>query len=163
MHKVNYQELPEVYSKYQNQGFTILAFPCNQFGNQEPLSNEAIDAFRLSKNATFPFFAKSNVNPPPCTTSTVDVCQPSSNLCCPDNNKIYQYLTSVLPGDIGWNFEKFLVGRDGVPVKRYLTEVNFFFAFTQHYLLTIYLKQVDPVDLEPDIELLLAGKPVPPS
>lgn len=133
--------MPEVYAEFKDQGFTILAFPCNQFADQEPYSNEKIDAFRKSKNATFPFFAKSNVNAPACDTSDSDMCQPTSNKCCPDNNKVYEYLRSVLPGDIGWNFEKFLVGTDGVPVKRYKTEV-------------------DPSAITDDIAKLLAGQPL---
>ena len=110
-----------MYGNYSAKGFTILAFPCNQFASQEPGTNAEILAFAQSKNATFPFFAKSNVNAPMCTGDAAQQCGAQSALCCPTNNDMYTYLTSVLPGTIGWNFEKFLVGRDGVPVSRYAT------------------------------------------
>lgn len=84
----------------------MLAFPCNQFGAQEPGTNAEILAFATSKyDANFPMFAKIEVNG--------DGAAP-----------LYQHLRAEQPGDgdssdIAWNFTKFLVGRDGSVVKRY--------------------------------------------
>lgn len=61
-------------------------------------------------------FAKSNVNGA-CKGTTAD-CSADSKLCCPTNDKVFSYLESVLPGKVPWNFEKYLVGKDGVPVKK---------------------------------------------
>jgi len=63
-------------------------------------------------------FAKLNVNAPCKETSPV-MCDATSKICCTPNNNVYGYLKGVLPGNLGWNYEKFLVGKDGVPVKRY--------------------------------------------
>jgi len=93
-----------LYAKHANRGFVILAFPCNQFGRQEPGTNAEIKAFAAGKNATFPMFNKIDVNGP-------------------NAHPIYLFLRSKLTGLLGssikWNFTKFLVGRDGVPLKRY--------------------------------------------
>jgi glutathione peroxidase len=115
---VNYEQLPIVYNNLTSRGFTILAFPCNQFGNQEPDANSVIQQFALSKNATFPFFAKSNVNAPFCTGPSTQ-CLPDSTLCCPSNNGVYEYLHSLFPQPADWNFHKYLVNRQGVPVAEY--------------------------------------------
>ena len=123
------------YGNFSAKGFTILAFPCNQFMNQEPDSNAVIKQFAQSKGCSFPFFAKSNVNPPPCS-GDVSQCLPSSSLCCPNNNPVYQFLQSVIPGAVDWNFHKYLVGRDGVPVQSYAVDV-------------------DPLSIVPDIVKLL--------
>eukprot|EP01116_Phalansterium_solitarium_P021413 TRINITY_DN6644_c0_g1_i1.p1 TRINITY_DN6644_c0_g1~~TRINITY_DN6644_c0_g1_i1.p1 ORF type:complete len:201 (-),score=56.83 TRINITY_DN6644_c0_g1_i1:371-973(-) len=97
----NYKQLERVYQKYKDQGFVVLAFPCNQFGAQEPGSNEEIEKFACERySATYPIFDKIEVNGP-------------------KENEIYHFLKASFPGDIGWNFEKFLVDRDGVPVQRY--------------------------------------------
>lgn len=85
---------------------TVLGFPCNQFGAQEPGTNEEILSFAQSKyQANFPMFAKLDVN--------------GEGAC-----ELYKWLKAELPDeegnqDIAWNFAKFLVGKDGRPVKRY--------------------------------------------
>jgi len=90
----------------QDQGFTVLAFPCNQFGAQEPGSNAEILAFAQSKYAVnFPMFAKIEVN--------------GDGACA-----LYQMLKRAAPGedgneDIPWNFTKFLVGKDGKVLARF--------------------------------------------
>ncbi len=101
-----YQGLEEVYEKYRDRGFEVLAFPCNQFGGQEPGGSDDIAQF-CEKNfgVTFPMFEKVDVNG--------DGAHP-----------LFQYLKSAAPGllgtkDIKWNFTKFLVGRDGRVVDRY--------------------------------------------
>ncbi len=105
-----YSGLEDLHTKYSEQGLSILAFPCNQFGNQEPGNDEEIRNFcSLNYNVHFDLFAKVDVNGP----TTIP---------------LYQYLKEKAPGLMGlqgvkWNFTKFLVGRDGKVLKR-------FFAFT---------------------------------
>lgn len=111
--------------KYAGKAFKILAFPCNEFGNQEPKSNEEIVAFAATKNFTLGgvghMFAKTNVNAP-CTNTPSVSCTPNSTVCCSTNSPVWTYLKSVesIPhnGKIPWNFEKYLCGKDGVPILR---------------------------------------------
>ena len=98
--------LEELHEKYGAQGLTVLGFPSNQFGAQDPGSNEEIGAF-CTKNygVSFPMMAKIDVN--------------GSNAA-----PLYQWLVKEKPGLLGstaikWNFTKFLVGRDGTVRKRY--------------------------------------------
>jgi glutathione peroxidase len=100
-----YKGLQALYEKYQDQGLVILGFPCNQFGGQEPGENSEIEQVcQLNYGVSFPMFAKTDVNGP-------------------DSHEVFKYLTSALPGLMGkkikWNFTKFLIGRDGRPIKRY--------------------------------------------
>jgi len=99
-----YNGLEAVYEKYKAKGFTILGFPCNQFGGQEPGTAEEIKTFCSSKyNVTFPLFTKIEVNGP-------------------NRHPLYVELAgkdSPFPGDIKWNFSKFLIGRDGKILKRF--------------------------------------------
>jgi glutathione peroxidase len=99
-----YKALEAVYEKYKDKKFAILGFPCNQFGGQEPGSNEEIKQFCSSKyNVTFPLFDKLEVNGP-------------------NRHPLYVALAgseSPFPGDIKWNFGKFLIGRDGKIIKRF--------------------------------------------
>ncbi|KAK5817494.1 Phospholipid hydroperoxide glutathione peroxidase 1, chloroplastic -like protein [Gossypium arboreum] len=101
----NYSELSHIYDKYKNQGFEILAFPCNQFGGQEPGSNPDIKKFACTRfKAEFPIFDKVDVNGP-------------------NTAPVYQFLKSSAGGFfsdlIKWNFEKFLVDKNGKVVERY--------------------------------------------
>ncbi|KAI5300180.1 peroxiredoxin hyr1 [Ascosphaera atra] len=104
-----YKGLEKLYKEVSEQypgKFTILGFPCNQFGSQEPGSNEEIASFcQLNYGVSFPVLAKVNVNG--------DNAEP-----------IYTWLKHHLPGLLGmkrikWNFEKFLVSADGKPVQRW--------------------------------------------
>ena len=101
-----YTGLEALYRKYHGRGLEVLGFPCDQFGAQDPGNEEEIKSFcTLTYGVTFPMFAKINVNGP-------------------DAHPLYRYLTHALPGLLGlesikWNFTKFLVGKDGVPIKRY--------------------------------------------
>jgi glutathione peroxidase len=101
-----YAGLQEMYDKYKDKGFVILAFPCNQFGSQEPGSEADIKKFCSTKyNVNFPLFSKVEVN--------------GENAA-----PIYKYLTSkdvkpVGSGAIKWNFEKFLIDREGQVVNRF--------------------------------------------
>jgi glutathione peroxidase len=98
-----YKGLEALYDKYRARGFEVLGFPANNFMGQEPGSNEEIAKFcSLNYDVTFPLFAKISVKGK-------------------DIAPLYAYLTkdSGFPGDIGWNFTKFLVGPDGKVVARY--------------------------------------------
>ncbi|KAM0939170.1 putative phospholipid-hydroperoxide glutathione peroxidase [Dioscorea sansibarensis] len=101
----NYTELSHVYEKYKAQGFEILAFPCNQFGSQEPGSNAQIKQFACTRfKAEFPIFDKIDVNGP-------------------NTAPVYQFLKSSAGGFLGdvikWNFEKFLLDKNGKVIERY--------------------------------------------
>jgi glutathione peroxidase len=99
-----YTGLQALQEKYQDKGFTILGFPCNQFGGQEPGTDEQIKQFCSSKyQVTFPLFDKIEVNGP-------------------NRSPLYSVLAgagSPFPGNIKWNFTKFLIGRDGKILKRF--------------------------------------------
>lgn len=101
-----YTELEELYKEYKDSGLEILAFPCNQFGAQEPGDAEEIKSFcSLTYNVTFPLLAKVDVN---------------GKEAAP----VYRYLKDSLPGLLGlknikWNFTKFLIDKSGRPIKRY--------------------------------------------
>ena len=96
-----YEDLERIYEAYRDQGFTILDFPCNQFGGQAPGSYDVIHEYCTSTyNITFPQFAKIDVN--------------GANA-----SPLYVWLKEKKPGDIPWNFTKFLIDRKGNVVGRY--------------------------------------------
>lgn len=100
-----YEQLEQLYQTFHQQGFDILDFPCNQFGNQAPESNAEIQSFcQLNYHTSFTTFAKIDVNGQ-------------------HANPLFQYLKKekggLLTKDIKWNFTKFLVNRSGLVVKRY--------------------------------------------
>lgn len=98
--------LEKVYEKYRDQGFEVLGFPCNQFGGQDPGSNDEIGAFcQRNYGVDFPMFAKVDVKGP-------------------EAHAIFRYLTREAKGILGsesikWNFTKFLVSKDGKVLNRY--------------------------------------------
>jgi glutathione peroxidase len=99
-----YKALEAVYEKYKDKGLVIVGFPCNQFGGQEPGSNEEIKLFCTTKyNVTFPLFDKIDVNG--ANRSPLYIALAGSG--------------SPFPGDIKWNFTKFLIGRDGTILNRF--------------------------------------------
>jgi len=103
-----YESLEALYGKYRERGFEVLAFPANDFMGQEPGSNEEIQKFCATRfHTTFPLFAKISVK---------------GKEIAP----LYQYLTkdSPFPGDIPWNFTKFLVGPDGKVVARFAPKTD---------------------------------------
>nr|WP_231734295.1 glutathione peroxidase [Calycomorphotria hydatis] len=106
-----YADIQALYEKYKDQGFVVLGFPCNQFGGQEPGSAQEISEFCTRRyGVDFPMFAKIDVNG--------DEAAP-----------LYQYLTSKdgYPSDAGrvkWNFEKFLISKDGKVVERFRTRTQ---------------------------------------
>lgn len=121
-----YRGLQSLFDKYKSQGFVVLGFPCNQFARQEPGSAEDIAKFVKDKyGVTFPLMEKADVN--------------GRNA-----QAVYKFLKASCPGLFGteavmWNFTKFLVGRDGMGIKR-------------------FSPSVEPVDLEQDIEAALEGR-----
>jgi glutathione peroxidase len=117
-----YAGLEVLWERYGKDGLVILGFPCNQFDAQEAGTEEEIAAFcDLNYGVTFPLFKKIDVNGQ-------------------DADALYKWLKRETPGsgnrDVEWNFAKFLVGRDGVPLKR-------------------FGDKVEPEDIAPDIERLL--------
>jgi glutathione peroxidase len=101
-----YEGLQELHEKYQRSGLVVLAFPCNQFGSQEPGSAGEIACFcQRNYGVSFPVFDKIEVNGP-------------------DAPPLYKWLKAEAPGFLGtrsikWNFTKFLIGREGKLVRRY--------------------------------------------
>lgn len=99
-----YQALQALHEKYAAKGFTVLAFPSNDFGSQEPGSLEEIKKFCSSQyKVTFPLFDKIHVKGG-------------------EQHALYKALTGkdgAFPGDVKWNFGKFLIGRDGKPLARF--------------------------------------------
>ena len=106
-----YEGLEALQRKYEGNGFSVLGFPCNQFGAQEPGNAEEIASFcKLSYDVSFPLYAKIDVNGD-------------------DVAPIYRYLKDEAPGLLGskaikWNFTKFLVDRSGKVVKRYAPQTK---------------------------------------
>jgi glutathione peroxidase len=98
--------LEELHKRYADCGLVVLGFPCNQFGSQDPGSNEEIASFcQVNYGVSFPMMAKIDVNGP-------------------QAHPLYRWLTAEAPGLLGskaikWNFTKFLVGKDGSVLKRY--------------------------------------------
>jgi len=101
-----YDGLEALWRKYREQGFEVVAFPCNQFGGQEPGSAEEIDTFcKVNFGVSFPLMGKIEVNGA-------------------GETPLYHWLKAKAPGIFGtrkvkWNFTKFLIGRDGKVVRRY--------------------------------------------
>jgi glutathione peroxidase len=99
-----YTGLEELYEELKERNFTVIGFPCNQFGAQEPGGAAEIQSFcSLTYGVTFPMAEKIDVNGP-------------------HRHPLYAWLTAKengFPGDIGWNFEKFLIDRDGRVACRY--------------------------------------------
>jgi glutathione peroxidase len=121
---VNYPGLRYLYNKYKDQGFTLLAFPSNQFGGQAPGTSDEEREYAYYKfGFEFPVFDK------------IDVKGPAMS-------PVYDFLKSKQPGEIEWNYVKFLVNRDGVPVRR-------------------FKPGFDPVDFEEDLVATLEGRPLP--
>ncbi|MEQ1900486.1 MAG: glutathione peroxidase [Devosia sp.] len=117
-----YEQLEALYRRYGHQGLVVMGFPCNQFDGQEPGSDQQIADFcTMTYGVDFPLFGKIEVNGP-------------------DADPLYKWLKAETPGsdnaEIEWNFAKFLVGRDGQPVRRYGDKVM-------------------PETIAPDIESLL--------
>lgn len=117
-----FEGLEKLYQDYKDRGLVILGFPCNQFGAQEPLANEVMEeTCKVNHGVTFPLFQKIDVNGA-------------------HTHPVFKYLKSKLGGLFGsrikWNFTKFLIDKDGRPVKRFAPTTK-------------------PADIEPYIKKLL--------
>jgi glutathione peroxidase len=99
-----YEALEALYKKHKDEGFVVLGFPCNDFGGQEPGTIEEIQTFCKAKyDVTFPLMAKLSVKGE-------------------SQHELYKALTGekgAFPGDVRWNFGKFLIGKDGKPLARF--------------------------------------------
>lgn len=99
-----YAALENLYQQFKDQGFSVLGVPCNQFAGQEPGTEQEIQDFcSLNYGVTFPLSSKLEVNGP-------------------DRHQLYRLLAgegAEFPGDITWNFEKFLMGKDGRVLARF--------------------------------------------
>lgn len=100
-----FEGLEHLYQEFKDKGFVVLGFPCNQFGHQEPLANDVMEqTCKLNHGVTFPLFEKIEVNGP-------------------HTHPVFRYLKKRLGGLFGrrikWNFTKFLIDADGVPVRRF--------------------------------------------
>ncbi len=128
-HTKQYAGLEAMYKKYKDQGLVILGFPANNFGGQEPGSDEEIATFcKKNYGVTFPLFSKISVKGE-------------------DKAPLYKFLTEEetnpgLSGEVKWNFEKFLIGRDGKVIARFASKV-----------------QPDSEELVSAVEKTLTGKP----
>lgn len=103
-----YEGLEAIYQKYKDRGLVVVGFPANNYGGQEPGTNEQILEFCKSKyNVTFPMMAKVSVDGD-------------------DKHPLFQYLTeeTTEPGDIKWNFSKFLLDADGHLIARYGSDTD---------------------------------------
>jgi glutathione peroxidase len=104
-----YAALEALHEKYKDKGLRVLGFPCNDFGGQEPGSNEQIVQFCTSKfNVTFPLYDKLHTKGP-------------------EQHPLYQLLTgptSPFPGDVKWNFEKFIIAKDGSIAARFRSAIK---------------------------------------
>ncbi len=104
-----YKGLEALHKKFKEQGFTVVGFPCNDFGGQEPGSNEQIKEFcAATYGVSFPMFDKVHVKGP-------------------QQHPLYAALTgkdAPFPGDVGWNFGKFLIGKDGQVLARFDSKVS---------------------------------------
>ena len=103
-----YSDLQAMYEQYNEKGFEILAFPANNFGQQEPGSNQEIKSFCFTKySLSFPLFSKISVKGS-------------------DKHPLYRFLTeqSPFPGEVEWNFQKYLVDRSGNIVGRFHHRTN---------------------------------------
>ncbi len=120
-----FEGLEELYKKLNKEGLVVLGFPSNEFGSQDPGTNEEILEFcQANYGVTFPMFSKIMVNGE-------------------EAHPIYKYLKTNVPdmepAEIKWNFTKFLIGKDGKPLKRYESKVK-------------------PAEIEADILKALAAK-----
>jgi glutathione peroxidase len=104
-----YAGLEQLHRDLRAERFSVVGFPCNQFGGQEPAGEAQIMRFcQTTYDVSFPMSAKLDVNGP-------------------QRHPLYSFLTAAqngFPGDIGWNFEKFLIGRDGRVLKRYASDTK---------------------------------------
>mmetsp|Transcript_1673 Transcript_1673/g.2180 ORF Transcript_1673/g.2180 Transcript_1673/m.2180 type:complete len:152 (-) Transcript_1673:86-541(-) len=151
---MSYTGMSELFYQFRDHPFKVLAFPCNQYGSQEPFSNSWIRNFTSGTgehkcganycnwNGTFPYpmFAKANVKPGWCTEDPATSCTASSSKCCSKNDEVWKWINSLYPNQVPkWNFAgKHLFDKSGHPVK-YINDESY-----------------DPAKLAPLIQSLLS-------
>lgn len=125
-----YEGLENIYQTLHDQGFEVLGFPCNEFGAQEPGSEEEIQNFCTTNfGVKFPMFSKIEVNGENRHSLYKSMIAACPQAIKPEGSEFYQRLASkgrepAAPGNILWNFEKFLIGRDGLVVQRFAPDMS---------------------------------------
>jgi glutathione peroxidase len=137
-----YKGLESLYRSGKDRGLEVLAFPCNQFGGQEPGTDEEIGDFCSTQyDVTFPVFGKIDVNGPSADPLFVYLRTEAPGNFGPSSGALYDHVKTSRPEMLGtnevkWNFTKFLIGRNGQVLRRYEPSVT-------------------PEEIQPDIEALL--------
>ncbi|WP_380180602.1 glutathione peroxidase [Kalamiella sp. sgz302252] len=125
-----YEQLENIHKAWQDRGFAVLGFPCNAFLGQEPGSAEEIKTFcSTTYGVTFPMFSKIEVNGPERHPLYQQLIAARPEAVAPENSGFLEKMSSKgrapkEPGDILWNFEKFLIGRDGTVVQRFSPDMT---------------------------------------
>lgn len=125
-----YEQLENIHKAWQDRGFAVLGFPCNAFLGQEPGSAEEIKTFcSTTYGVTFPMFSKIEVNGPDRHPLYRQLIAAKPEAVAPEESGFLEKMSSKgrapkEPGDILWNFEKFLIGRDGTVVQRFSPDMT---------------------------------------
>lgn len=125
-----YEQLEALHKAQKDKGFSVLGFPCNAFLGQEPGSAEEIQTFcSTTYGVTFPIFSKIEVNGPDRHPLYVQLIAAQPKATVPENSSFLERISSKglapkAPGDILWNFEKFLIGRDGTVLQRFSPDME---------------------------------------
>lgn len=125
-----YEQLENIQQAWNGQGFNVLGFPCNQFLGQEPGSDEEIKTFcSTTYGVSFPLFSKIEVNGEQRHPLYRKLIAAAPVAVAPEKSGFYERMASKgrapkAPGDILWNFEKFLIGRDGQVIQRFSPDMT---------------------------------------
>jgi glutathione peroxidase len=124
-----YEGLEALYREAKDRGLEVLGFPCNQFKEQEPGTDEEIQAFcKTTYDVTFPVFSKVDVNGPAADPLYQHLRTRAPGDFGPKYGQFYEVISKIKPDagadDVKWNFTKFLIGRDGAVIKRYEPPVS---------------------------------------
>lgn len=125
-----YEGLEKIYEKYQEQGLVVLGFPSNDFAGQEPGTESDIQSFcTMNFGVKFPMFSKTNVNSEPRHPLYSALIEAKPKATPSAEGKLMETLTKhgLLPKndtDVTWNFEKFLIGRDGTVIGRFAPDMT---------------------------------------
>ncbi|MCX4181434.1 glutathione peroxidase [Enterobacter sp. HSTU-ASh6] len=125
-----YEQLENIQKAWEKDGFTVLGFPCNQFLGQEPGSEEEIKTFcSTTYGVTFPLFSKIDVNGEHRHPLYAKLIAAAPKAVAPEGSGFYERMASkgrapLYPDDILWNFEKFLIDRDGQVVQRFSPDMT---------------------------------------
>jgi len=125
-----YAQLEELHRQWHDQGLTVLGFPCNAFLEQEPGTEAEIKTFcSTTYGVTFPMFSKIEVNGPQRHPLYAQLAAEQPQALAPAGSGFLERMTSKgrapkQPGDILWNFEKFLIARDGRVIRRFSPDME---------------------------------------